>query len=197
MRRVAVMGGSCTGKTTVSRRLAAALGVPHIELDALHHGPGWQEAPADVFQARVRAAFEAAPDGWVADGNYRSKLGSLVLEATDTAVFLDPPFLRTLRRALSRTIRRTVTREELWNGNTEQIRHLLRRDWIPFWVIRTHRHYSREIPARVAEQPHLALIRVRSDAEVDALVQSSQATAAMSGSSNGSELQKTPPFVET
>jgi adenylate kinase family enzyme len=197
VKRVAVMGGSCSGKTTVSRRLAAALGVPHIELDALHHDPGWQEAPADVFQERVRAAFDAAPDGWVVDGNYRSKLGSLVLEAADTAVFLDPPFLRTLRRALFRTIRRTITREELWNGNTERFRHLLRRDWIPFWVIRTHRHYSREIPARVAEQPHLELVRVRSDAELDALLQSIQATEPMSGNSNGSERQKTPPFVET
>ena len=191
------MGGSSTGKTTVSRRLAAALGVPHIELDALHHGPGWQEAPADAFQASVRAAFAAAPDGWVVDGNYRSKLGSLVLEAADTAVFLDPPFLRTLWRALSRTIRRTFTREELWNGNTERIRHVLRRDWIPFWVIRTHRNYSREIPARAAEQPHLALICLRSDAEVDALVQSIQAIEPMSGSSNGSDRQNTPPFVET
>ena len=191
------MGGSCTGKTTVSRRLAAAVGVPHVELDALHHDPGWQEAPADVFQARVRSALDAAADGWVVDGNYRSKLGSLVLERADTAVFLDPPFLRTLGRALRRTVRRTITREELWNGNTERIRHLLRRDWIPFWVIRTHRHYAREIPARVAAQPHLALVRVRSDAEVDAFVQSIQAMESMSGSSNGSERQKTPPFVET
>ena len=55
MRRVAVIGGSCTGKTTTSRALAARLGVPHIELDALHHDPGWQEAPAEVLQTRVDA----------------------------------------------------------------------------------------------------------------------------------------------
>ena len=92
MKRVAVMGGSCAGKTTVSQRLAGKLGVPHIEIDALHHDSGWNEAPAEVLQARVQAAFDAAPDGWVADGNYRSKLGNLVLERADTVVFLDPPF---------------------------------------------------------------------------------------------------------
>ena len=51
------MGGSCVGKTTVSRRLAAALGVPHIELDALHHGPNWQEASAVELRAKVEAAL--------------------------------------------------------------------------------------------------------------------------------------------
>ena len=191
------MGGSCTGKTTVSRRLAAVLGVPHVELDALHHDPGWQEASAEVFQARVRAALDAAPEGWVVDGNYRSKLGDLVLELADTAVLLEPPFFRTLGRAFSRTVRRTITREVLWNGNTERLRHVFRSDWIPLWVIRTHRHYERQNSERVALHPHLTTVRLRSDAEVEAFAQSIQATASMSGSSNGSERQKTPPFVET
>jgi adenylate kinase family enzyme len=191
------MGGSCAGKTTVSARLAAALGVPHIELDALHHDPGWQEAPAELLQKRVRAAFEAAPDGWVADGNYGAKLGSLVLERADTLVLLDPPYLRTFGRSLRRTIGRTITREELFNGNREQIRFMFTRYWIPWWVLANHRKHAREVPQRVAEQPHLDLVVLRSDGEVDHWIQSIQATDSMSGSSKGSELQKTPPFVET
>jgi adenylate kinase family enzyme len=191
------MGGSCVGKTTVSRRLAAALGVPHIELDALHHDRGWNEAPEEVFQERVRAAFDAASGGWVADGNYRSKLGSLVLERADTVVHLDPPFLPTFGRALRRTIGRTITREELWNGNREQIRHLFTRYWIPWWVVRTHRHYAREIPERVAEHPHLDIVRLRSDADIERWLQSIQATESISGSSNDSERQKTPPLADT
>jgi adenylate kinase family enzyme len=197
MKRVAVMGGSCTGKTSVSRRLAAILGVPHVELDALHHDPGWNEAPADEFQARVLAAFDGTSAGWVADGNYRSKLGSLVLERADTVVHLEPPFLRTFGRALRRTLARTITREELWNGNREQIRHLLTRYWIPWWVLRTHRHYAREIPQRVAAHPHLDVVTLRSDDEVEDWLQLIQATESMSGSSKGSERQKTPPFAET
>jgi len=197
VRRVAVLGSSCVGKTTVSRRLATALGVPHIELDALHHDAGWQEAPADVLRARVLSAFDAAPDGWVADGNYGAKLGSLVLERADTAVFLDPPLLPTFGRSLRRTIGRTITREELWNGNREQIRFIFTRYWIPWWVLANHRRRSREVPQLVAEQPHLELVVLRSDAEVEDWLQSIQATDSMSGSSKGSELQKTPPFVET
>jgi len=197
VRRVAVMGGSCSGKTTVSSRLAAVLGVPHIELDALHHDAGWQEAPAEVFQTRVLTAFEGAPDGWVADGNYGAKLGSLVLEHADTAVLLDPPFLRTFGRSLRRTLGRTIRREELWNGNREQIRHVFTRYWIPWWVLGNHRRHAREVPERVAGQPQLDLVILRSDDEVEQWLQSIQATESMSGSSKGSELQKTPPFVET
>jgi adenylate kinase family enzyme len=197
VKRVAVMGASCVGKTTVSRRLAAALGVPHIELDSLHHDRGWQEAPAGVFQSRVRAAFAAAPDGWVADGNYGSKLGSVVLERADTVVHLELPLLLKFRRALRRTLVRTITREELWNGNREQIRHLFTGYWIPWWVLRTHRRHSRLVAARIARQPHLEVVDLRSPEEIERWLQSIQATESMSGSSKGSDRQKTPPLAET
>lgn len=39
-RRIVVKGSSGSGKSTVADELARRLGVPHIELDALHHGPG-------------------------------------------------------------------------------------------------------------------------------------------------------------
>ncbi len=48
--------------------------------------PNWAEPPADVFRATVRAAMDAAPDGWVIDGNYMSKRGDTVSAAADTIV---------------------------------------------------------------------------------------------------------------
>ena len=55
----------------------------------------------------------------------------------------------------------------------------------------------RHLPERFARHPQLQVHRLRSDAEVEAFVQSIQATESMSGSSNGSERQKTPPLAET
>jgi adenylate kinase family enzyme len=69
MRRVAVIGVSGSGKTTVAGELAMRLGLPHVELDALHHGPNWTEASAEQLRAAVLAALERCPDGWVIDGN--------------------------------------------------------------------------------------------------------------------------------
>jgi adenylate kinase family enzyme len=197
MRRVGVVGGSCTGKTTTSRLLAAKLGVPHIELDALHHDPGWQEAPADVLQARVDAALAAAPDGWVADGNYAGKLGTSVLEQADTIVFLDLPYRVALRRVLWRTTSRVISREELWNGNRETLRNALSRDSIVLWVITQHRSYRKKWPPRLASLEHVDVVRLRSPREVREWLQSIQPTESMSGSSKGSERQKTPPLAET
>jgi adenylate kinase family enzyme len=42
MRRVLVAGISGSGKTTLARRIAELRGLPRYELDALHHGAGWQ-----------------------------------------------------------------------------------------------------------------------------------------------------------
>jgi adenylate kinase family enzyme len=197
MKRVAVMGGSSTGKTTVSRRLAQQLGVPHVELDSLHHDAGWNEAPADVLQARVRAALEAAPDGWVVDGNYHGKIGTFVLERADTVVFLDMPFGLTLRRVLWRTGSRVVSRKELWNGNRETLRNAFSRDSIVWWVITQHGSYEKKWMPRLEPLTHVSVVRLRSPREVRAWIQSIQATEPMSGSSKGSERQKTPPLAET
>ena len=197
MRRVAVIGGSCTGKTTTSRALAARLGVPHIELDALHHDRGWQEAPAEVLQARVDAAIAAAPDGWVADGNYHGKLGTSVLERADTVVFLDLPYWTALRRVVWRTLTRSIARTELWNGNRETFRSALSRQSIVWWVIRQHHSYREKWPPRFEPLTHLTVIRLRSARDVRNWLQSIQPTESMSGSSNGSERQKTPPLVDT
>jgi adenylate kinase family enzyme len=197
MRRVSVIGGTSTGKTTLSRELARCLDVPHIELDALHHESGWREATAEVLRARVEAAFAAAPDGWIADGNYHGKLGTFVLERADTVVFLDLPHRLALRRVLLRTFRRIVRREELWNGNRESLRATFSRESVVWWVVTNHRTHRTKWPERLAGLPHLHVVHLRSPREVRSFLQSIQATDSTSGSSKGSERQKTPPFVET
>jgi adenylate kinase family enzyme len=199
VKRVSVIGGSCTGKTTLSRELARRLGVPHIELDALHHDAGWQEAPADVLQARVDAALAAAPDGWVVDGNYQGKIGNSVAERADTVVLLDLPHRVALRRVLWRTASRVVSRKELWNGNRETLRNAFSRDSIVWWVIRHHGSYEKRWRARLEQLTHVSVVRLRSPREVRAWLesQSSQATESMSGSSKDSERQNTPPLAET
>jgi hypothetical protein len=46
--------------------LAARLGVACVELDAIHHGPGW--VPRPTFAQDVDAATRGS--AWVVDGNY-------------------------------------------------------------------------------------------------------------------------------
>ncbi len=53
MRRIVVIGTTGSGKTTLAQEVAARMGLPHVELDALHWGPGWSEAPRETFRAGV------------------------------------------------------------------------------------------------------------------------------------------------
>jgi thymidylate kinase len=164
--KIAVIGTSGSGKTTVARDLARRLGVPHVELDALFHGPGWAETPADEFRRRVAAATEG--NGWVVDGNYANKLGDLVLQRADTVVWLDVPLRVALSRVTRRTIRRIRTGEELWNGNRESWRGgFLGWESMFVWTISSHLRRGRELPPRLARHPHLRLVRLRSAQEVE------------------------------
>ena len=150
-----------------------------------------------MLQARVDVALAAAPDGWVVDGNYHGKLGTSVLERADTVVFLDLPRRVALRRVLWRTSSRATTRKELWNGNRETFRNAFSRDSIVWWVIRQHGSYRTTWEPRLERLTGVDVVRLRSLREVRAWLQSIQPTESMSGSSNGSERQKTPPLAET
>jgi len=62
MRKVAVTASaSGNGKTTLGRELARRLGVPFVELDALVHGPGWQETPDDELRRQAPVAPPPLP----------------------------------------------------------------------------------------------------------------------------------------
>ena len=157
---------SGNGKTTFGRSLANRLGVPFHELDALNHGPGWSEASPHELRASVEPLL--AGESWVVDGLYRGKLGTLVLDAADTVVWLDLPILVWLPRLARRTALRLARREELWNGNRETVRGAVggREALIPF-ALRSHFRRRREYPAALAGYP---VVRLRSTASVDSFL---------------------------
>ena len=167
-RRVVVVGTSGSGKTTMARRLAERLGVPHIELDALHWGPNWTEEPDEVFRERTVHALNG-PDGWTVDGNY-SVVRDIVWSRADTVVWLDYSLPLILWRLTRRTFSRAVLKEEIWHGNKENLRtHLFTRDSLYWWVLTTYKKRRKQYPAlfQDPEYAHLMKIRLRSASEAN------------------------------
>jgi adenylate kinase family enzyme len=163
-RTIVVKGTSGAGKSTFAAELASRLGLTYVELDALHWGPDWSQPPAEEFRTRVEAVLAAEPGGWVADGNYDSKLGDTVVAAADTIIWLDLPLGIKLRRLWRRTWNRKLAKVELWNGNRESWRGaFFSRESLFVWTIRQHVRYRRLWPARFGNDPRL--VRLRSAAE--------------------------------
>lgn len=85
--RAHIIGGGGSGKTTLARRLAASVGVPHVDLDV--------------------AASITAPDGpggWVTEGIFLYGTRPL-FDAANVIVWLDLPWSVARRRIVSRHVR--------------------------------------------------------------------------------------------
>jgi adenylate kinase family enzyme len=166
-RRVVVAGATGSGKTTLARRIGAALELPVTEMDALHHGPSW--TPRTEFMADVER-FSSA-DAWVSEWQY-PEARELLADRADTMVWLDVATPVAMARVLRRTVKRRLRDEELWHGNTEAPLHTVFTDpeHIVRWAWRT-RHLLRElVPEVEATHPHLVIVRLHNRSDVDRFV---------------------------
>ncbi len=147
--RICIIGTSCSGKTTLAAEISRRCGIPHIELDALHWKPNWEQRDSDEFCELVRDA--ASADSWVTDGNYSVVRQALWPRAT-TIVWLNYPFPLVMYRALTRTVHRVVTRKKLYADNVETFRKsFLSRESILLWVLQTHLKKRKSYPALLEE----------------------------------------------
>jgi adenylate kinase family enzyme len=158
-RRINVVGTTGSGKTTTARQIACRLGLPHVELDALHWDANWTEAPLAIFRERVAQAL--AGDAWVVDGNY-SKVRDLIWSRVELVVWLDYPLAVIVRQLVWRTLRRTLLREELWSGNRERfLNQFFARDSLLWWALTTYRRRRAQYQALFAQPSYAGLAVVR------------------------------------
>ena len=126
MQRLAILGTSGVGKTSLAKRLAKRLDLRHIEVDGIFHQANWTPLDDETFRSEITE--RCAGERWVTDGNY-AVVRALILSRVDTIIWLDYSRAVTTSRVVRRTFRRAITREELWNGNREPVSGLFR--WNP------------------------------------------------------------------
>lgn len=167
-KRIVVVGSSGAGKTTTAEIISQKLGIPHVEMDALHWLPDWQETELQEFREKISQAL--AGPAWVVDGNY-AKVRDISWTRADTLVWLDLPLPLVLGRLANRTFRRWFTRETLWSGNRETLKGaIFSKDSLFLWMLKSRRRHRREYPQLVKEPQyaHLKVIHLTSAKRVDA-----------------------------
>ena len=178
LERVLVAGVAGAGKTTLAGRIAEVLGVGHVEIDALHHGPGW--VPRPQFLDDVRAV--AARPGWVTEWQYAAAR-PILLERAHLLVWLDLPVAQAMAQVTWRTVKRRTMGTELWNGNREPPLRTILHDpeHIVRWAWGTRHTYRQRLPALAEARPDLPVVRLRRHRQADTWLRCSLAAIAAEG----------------
>jgi adenylate kinase family enzyme len=159
--RVLVAGTSGAGKTALAVQIAAVLHVPHVEIDALFHGPGWTARPS--FVADVEALI--AQPGWVTEWQY-GQVRRRLAAAADVIAWLDLSRRRVTWQVTRRTLHRRLRRQQLWSGNIEPPLRTFFTDneQIVRWAWRTHGETAIRVDRVLGERPELPVVRLPSHA---------------------------------
>ena len=173
-RRIHVVGNSCSGKSVLGERLASALQVPFVELDALNWRPGWvglNETDPEEFESLIAKA--TAGDAWVVAGSYMSFSQRVFWPRLETVVWLDLPMHLLVCRVLRRSWTRWRSKELLWGTNHErfwpQLMVWKKEDSLVWWIVTQHSRKRRDIRLYMSEPrwQHIRFLRLESSAAVE------------------------------
>lgn len=165
MRRIMVIGAPGTGKSTLSRTIAASLGLPVVHLDQLTWLPGWEAQPREPWRQAIAA--QVAGEAWVLDGHYASAW-DISLPRAEAVVWLDLPRRVYFTRCLARIARyRGTVRPDMAEGCPERFDRAFLTGYV--WTF-----HARNRPRILATIDHLRASRpvvvLRSRGEVSQFV---------------------------
>lgn len=166
--KIAIIGYSGAGKSTMARALGQRYGCPVLHLDAVQFLPGWRERDRGEALALVRD-FMDQHDAWVIDGNYTAFERERRLREADRILLFDFPRRTCLRQVIGRYHTwRGRTRPDLAAGCPEKI------DWeFLCWVVwRGRTRERRETLQSVARLYPKKTVVLRTRAQAEAFLAS-------------------------
>lgn len=135
MERICIIGGSGTGKTTLSNNLGKELNLPVYHIDGIHHLKDWKIRDKEE---RDKIILEkVAESKWIIDGTYRSTLQQR-LEKADSVIYLDYSTFAQIIGVLKRFIKNHGKEKEEIPGCKEQM------NWNFFLLVLNWRKNKRE-----------------------------------------------------
>jgi len=168
MKRIVVVGTSGAGKTTLAKYLSEKLDLSFIWLDELAWLPGWKMMEQDKLAKIIDE--KTSGDRWALDGNYYRYREIFWPKATHI-IWLNYSFRVIFWRCLKRTIRRSWTKEKLFNGENREsfYQSFFTKHSILVWVLKTFWKHRREYPEmfKVDQYKYVKIIELKNQKELD------------------------------
>lgn len=100
--KISIIGGSGTGKTTLSESLSKDLEIPVYHIDGIHYKENWVIRNKTERDKIILDLIKK--DKWIIDGTYRSTLQTRV-ESSDLTIFLDYSTIAQIKGIMGRYIK--------------------------------------------------------------------------------------------
>ncbi|MGT2715293.1 DNA topology modulation protein [Streptococcus respiraculi] len=100
--KIAIIGYSASGKSTLASHLSKHYGIPCLHLDKLRFLPNWQERPDEDMRNQLQTFLEN--DSWVIEGNYSAFCYQERMEEADQIILMAFSRWNCLYRAVKRYI---------------------------------------------------------------------------------------------
>ncbi len=126
MKRICIIGGSGTGKTTLAKNLGKQLNLPVYYIDGIHHLKNWEIRDKDERDKIILEIINK--DKWIIDGTYKSTLKQR-LEKADYVIYLDYSTFAQIRGILGRFVKKHGKEKEEIPGCKEKM------SWDFFWWV--------------------------------------------------------------
>ena len=102
VKKISIIGGSGTGKTTLANNLGKELNLPVCHIDGIHHLENWE-----IRDKKERDSIileKVSEEQWIIDGTYRSTLKER-LENSELVIYLDYSSISQVKGVLGRFIK--------------------------------------------------------------------------------------------
>lgn len=116
--RICILGGSGTGKTTLSNNLGKTLNIPICHIDGLHHTENWGINNKEERDKKILDFTRKKK--WIMDGTYSSTLKERIQKA-DLVIFLDYSLFLRLKGIFKRYFKNHGKEKEEIPGCKERI----------------------------------------------------------------------------
>lgn len=118
IKRISIIGGPGTGKSTLAKNLGKELNLPTYHIDGIHHLENWEIRDK---KERDKIILEKVKNPkWIIDGTYRSTLKDRV-ECADIIIYLDYSSIAKLKGIMQRYLKNRGKEKEEIPGCRERM----------------------------------------------------------------------------